>query len=161
MADALEQSVDPEEMETDVVDLTRQLIRIDTSNFGPSTETVGEAEAAQFCAEVLRDVGWDPEVIVTTDDSRRGMVLRIPGTDPNAAVVNVKTRVDAIMNNLPELVQREGIIITPIQPSILMYVNLFSTDQNADEKFLYNYANVNIIPELQRIHGMGRAQILG
>lgn len=84
-----------------------------------------------------------------------------PGTDPNAAVVNVKTRVDAIMNNLPPLVQREGIIITPIQPSMLMYVNLYSTDKNADEKFLYNYANVNIIPELQRISGMGRAQILG
>jgi HAE1 family hydrophobic/amphiphilic exporter-1 len=84
-----------------------------------------------------------------------------PGTDPNAAVVNVKTRVDQVMNNLPFLVQREGIIITPIQPSMLMYVNLYSTDKNADEKFLYNYANVHLLPELQRINGMGRAQILG
>ncbi len=84
-----------------------------------------------------------------------------PGTDPNAAVVNVKTRVDQVMNNLPPLVQREGVIITPIQPSMLMYVNLFSKDKNADEKFLYNYANVHILPELQRISGMGRAQILG
>jgi HAE1 family hydrophobic/amphiphilic exporter-1 len=84
-----------------------------------------------------------------------------PGTDPNAAVVNVKTRIDQVMNNLPPLVQREGVIISPIQPSMLMYVNLYSTDKNADEKFLYNYANVNILPELQRIHGMGRAQILG
>lgn len=84
-----------------------------------------------------------------------------PGTDPNAAVVNVKTRVDQIMNNLPPLVQREGIIISPVQPSMLMYVNLYSKDKNADEKFLYNYANVHIIPELQRIKGMGRAQNLG
>lgn len=84
-----------------------------------------------------------------------------PGTDPNAAVVNVKTRVDQVINNLPSLVQREGIIIMPIQPSMLMYVNLFSKDKNADEKFLYNYANVHILPELQRISGMGRAQILG
>lgn len=84
-----------------------------------------------------------------------------PGTDPNAAVVNVKTRVDQVMNNLPPLVQREGVIISPIQPSMLMYVNLFSKDKNADEKFLYNYANVHILPELQRIKGMGRAQILG
>lgn len=84
-----------------------------------------------------------------------------PGTDPNAAVVNVKTRVDQVMNNLPPLVQREGVIISPIQPSMLMYVNLYSTDKNADEKFLYNYANVHILPELQRISGMGRAQILG
>ncbi|MFN8278519.1 MAG: efflux RND transporter permease subunit [Chitinophagales bacterium] len=84
-----------------------------------------------------------------------------PGTDPNAAVVNVKTRVDQVMNNLPPLVQREGVVISPIQPSMLMYVNLYSTDENADEKFLYNYANVHILPELQRIRGMGRAQILG
>lgn len=88
-------------------------------------------------------------------------IVFAPGTDPNAAVVNVKTRVDQVMNNLPPLVQREGVIITPIQPSMLMYVNLYSTDENADEKFLYNYANVHILPELQRINGMGRAQILG
>ncbi len=102
---------------------------------------------------------------ITSDATSAGeatvQIVFEPGTDPNAAVVNVKTRVDAIMNNLPPLVQREGIIITPIQPSMLMYVNLYSTDKNADEKFLYNYANVNIIPELQRISGMGRAQILG
>lgn len=84
-----------------------------------------------------------------------------PGTDPNDAVVNIKTRVDQIMNNLPPLVQREGVVITPIQPSMLMYVNLYSTDKNTDEKFLYNYANVHVLPELQRISGMGRAQILG
>ena len=102
---------------------------------------------------------------LTSDATSAGeatvQIIFEPGTDPNAAVVNVKTRVDAIMNNLPPLVQREGIIITPIQPSMLMYVNLFSTDKNADEKFLYNYSNVHIIPELQRIKGMGRAQILG
>lgn len=84
-----------------------------------------------------------------------------PGVDPNAAVVNVKTRVDQIMNNLPPLVQREGVVITPIQPSMLMYVNLYSKDTAADEKFLYNYASTKLLPELQRISGMGRAQILG
>lgn len=84
-----------------------------------------------------------------------------PGTSPNAAVVNVKTRVDQVMNNLPPLVQREGVIISPLQPSMLMYVNLYSKDKNADEKFLYNYANVKLLPEIQRIRGMGRAQILG
>lgn len=102
---------------------------------------------------------------MTSDATSAGeatiQIIFEPDVDPNAAVVNVKTRVDAIMNNLPPLVQREGIIITPIQPSMLMYINLYSTDKNADEKFLYNYANVNVIPELQRISGMGRAQILG
>ena len=84
-----------------------------------------------------------------------------PGIDPNAAVVNVKTRVDQVMPNLPELVQREGVVITPIQPSMLMYVNLYSKDKNADEKFLFNYANTYLLPEIQRISGMGRAIALG
>ena len=84
-----------------------------------------------------------------------------PGVDPTVAVVNVKTRVDQVMANLPPLVQREGVVITPIQPSMLMYVNLFSTDKKADEKFLFNYANTYMLPELQRISGMGRAIALG
>lgn len=85
-----------------------------------------------------------------------------PGTDPNQAVVRVKTRVDQVMPNLPPLVQREGVIITPIQPSMLLYVNLYSGEGSSiDEKFLYNYAYTKIIPELQRIKGIARANILG
>jgi len=83
------------------------------------------------------------------------------GVDPNVAVVNVKTRVDQVMPNLPPLVQREGVVITPIQPSMLMYVNLYSKAKNTDEKFLFNYANTYMLPELQRISGMGRAIALG
>ncbi len=84
-----------------------------------------------------------------------------PGTDPNEAVVLVKTRVDQVMPLLPELVQKEGVIVTPIQPSMLMYVNLYSTNKSMDEKFLFNYATVNIIPELNRVKGIARSQILG
>ena len=88
-------------------------------------------------------------------------VIFEPGTNPNEAVIRVKTRVDQVMPLLPELVQREGVIITPIQPSMLMYVNLYSTDETLDQKFLYNYANVQMIPELNRINGIARSTILG
>jgi hydrophobic/amphiphilic exporter-1 (mainly G- bacteria), HAE1 family len=82
-------------------------------------------------------------------------------TDPNQAVVNVKTRVDQALNKLPPLVQLEGVVVARVQPSMLMYLNLYSHDKNAEEKFLYNFANVNIIPELQRIKGIAQASILG
>jgi hydrophobic/amphiphilic exporter-1 (mainly G- bacteria), HAE1 family len=82
-------------------------------------------------------------------------------TDPNQAVVNVKTRVDQALSKLPPLVQLEGVIVARVQPSMLMYLNLYSSDKDAEEKFLYNFANVNIIPELQRIKGIGQASILG
>ena len=83
------------------------------------------------------------------------------GADPNEALVNVKARVDSVMNTLPQLVQLEGVIVQRVQPSMLMYVNLSSTDRNADEKFLYNYARVNMLPELQRVPGIAQASILG
>ncbi|GGF22238.1 efflux RND transporter permease subunit [Echinicola rosea] len=102
---------------------------------------------------------------MATDATSAGeATLRVifePGTDPNQAVIRVKTRVDRVMPLLPELVQREGVIITPIQPSMLMYVNLYGTGKNMDEKFLYNYANVHMIPEINRIKGVAKAQILG
>ncbi|MBK6755632.1 MAG: efflux RND transporter permease subunit [Flavobacteriales bacterium] len=88
-------------------------------------------------------------------------VIFEPGTDPNEAVVRVKTRVDQVMPNLPLLVQREGVIITPVQPSMLMYVNLYGNGEDADELFLYNYAYTQLIPEIQRIPGVAQAQILG
>ena len=84
-----------------------------------------------------------------------------PGTDPTIAAIRVKTRIDQVMANLPPLVQREGVIITPIQPSMLMYVNLFSNDKSTDEKFLFNYANTYILPEVKRVPGMGRAEAVG
>ena len=73
----------------------------------------------------------------------------------------VKTRVDQVMPLLPELVQKEGVVITPIQPSMLMYVNLYGNGKDDNELFLYNYAYTKIIPEIQRINGIASAQILG
>lgn len=84
-----------------------------------------------------------------------------PGTDPNQAVVSVKTRVDQVMNALPALVQREGVIILPLQPSMLMYVNLYSDSDSFNQKYLFNYAYTKLIPEIQRITGVANATLLG
>lgn len=84
-----------------------------------------------------------------------------PGTDPNVAVMNVNNRVQAVKNNLPEIVEREGIIVQQNMTSMLLYVNIFSDDPDVDQNFLYNYASVNVQRELQRIQGVGSAQILG
>src|ERR1700722_15414835 len=84
-----------------------------------------------------------------------------PGTDPDINVVNVQNRVNIMLNRPPPLVQREGILVSQVVPSMLMYVNLYSTDANADQKFLYNFANVNVMPVLKRIQGMGLPRNLG
>ncbi len=84
-----------------------------------------------------------------------------PGTDPNQATVNVKIRVDQMLSSLPDLVQREGVIIRPLQSSMLMYVSLYSDSASFDQKYLFNYAYTKIIPEIQRITGVANAALLG
>jgi HAE1 family hydrophobic/amphiphilic exporter-1 len=83
------------------------------------------------------------------------------GTDPDQATLNVQNRVAAVTNKLPPLVIREGIKISRQQPNMLMYVNVFSKDPHMNENFLYNYADINVIPELKRVEGVGFADILG
>ncbi len=102
---------------------------------------------------------------MTSDATSAGeaniQVIFEPGTDINQALVQVSNRVQQVTNRLPILVQREGVVITPVIPSMLMYVNLYSKDKNANMKFLFNYAGVNMVPELQRINGIGQVRILG
>ena len=80
----------------DVIDLTRGLIRIDSSNWGDSPETVGEAEVADYCAAMLGEAGCSPEVICTTSDARRAVVARIPGTDPSAPALLLHGHIDVV-----------------------------------------------------------------
>jgi hydrophobic/amphiphilic exporter-1 (mainly G- bacteria), HAE1 family len=83
------------------------------------------------------------------------------GADPNEAVVNVKNRIDQVINRLPALVQLEGVVMNRVQPSMLMYLNLYSEEKTADQKFLYNFALANLLPELSRVEGIAQTRILG
>ena len=84
-----------------------------------------------------------------------------PGTDPNINVVNVQNRVNIVLFQLPPLVVREGILVSQVVPSMLMYVNIYSTDKNTDQKDLFNFTNVYVMPRLKRIQGMGIPRNLG
>src|SRR6478609_5466284 len=83
------------------------------------------------------------------------------GTDPNQAAVNIQNRVASVVNKLPPLVVREGVKITREESNMLMYINLYSNDPHADQNFLFNFADINILSELKRVNGVGFADILG
>jgi HAE1 family hydrophobic/amphiphilic exporter-1 len=83
------------------------------------------------------------------------------GTDPDVAAVNVQNRVAAVMGELPSEVIRNGVKIAKEENAMLMYLNIFSKDENLEEKFLYNFTDINILAELKRIDGVGYADILG
>ncbi|WP_026464018.1 efflux RND transporter permease subunit [Adhaeribacter aquaticus] len=83
------------------------------------------------------------------------------GTDPDVASVNVQNRVSAVMGELPAEVIKTGVKIAKEEHAMLLYVNIFSTDSKLEEKFLYNFADINVLSELKRIEGVGLADILG
>jgi HAE1 family hydrophobic/amphiphilic exporter-1 len=83
------------------------------------------------------------------------------GTDPEIAAVNVQNRVSSALDELPQEAVKAGVIVEKVQNSMLLYINLLSNDTTIDEKYLYNFTDINILPELKRIEGVGFADIMG
>ncbi|WNI36568.1 efflux RND transporter permease subunit [Chryseobacterium sp. SG20098] len=83
------------------------------------------------------------------------------GTDPDVAAVNVQNRVTTILDELPEEVIRAGVNTEKEVNSMLMYLNITSADPSQDEQFIYNFTDINVLQELKRIDGVGRAEIMG
>ena len=83
------------------------------------------------------------------------------GTDPDQAAVNVQNRVATIIDELPEEVIKAGVTTEKEVNSMLLYLNIMSEDTTLDEQFIYNFADINVLQELKRIDGVGRAEIMG
>lgn len=83
------------------------------------------------------------------------------GTDPDLAAVNVQNRVTTVLDELPEEVIKGGVITEKEVNSMLMYMNLYSTDETVNEEFIYNFADINVLQELKRIDGVGFIDIMG
>ncbi len=83
------------------------------------------------------------------------------GTDPDLAAVNVQNRVSTVLDELPQEVLKAGVQTEKEVNSMLMYLNLISSDSSIDEKFIYNFADINVLAELKRIDGVGFADIMG
>ncbi|MEP6734959.1 MAG: efflux RND transporter permease subunit [Chryseolinea sp.] len=83
------------------------------------------------------------------------------GTDADLATVNVQNRVTSVLDELPEEVIKAGVITEKEVSSMLMYLNITSADTLQDEKFVYNFADINILHELKRINGVGFVEIMG
>ncbi|RIV19024.1 efflux RND transporter permease subunit [Fibrisoma montanum] len=83
------------------------------------------------------------------------------GMDPDLAAMNVQNRVTSVLDELPPEVIKAGVVTEKEVNSMLLYINLVSEDPSVDEKFIYNFADINILQELRRINGVGFAQIMG
>ncbi len=83
------------------------------------------------------------------------------GTNPDVAAVNVQNRVAAVMGELPPEVTKNGVKIAKEENAMLLYLNIFSSDTTLKEKFLFNFADINVLAELKRVKGVGFAELFG
>jgi len=83
------------------------------------------------------------------------------GTDPDIASVNVQNRVARATSLLPQEVTRAGVTTAKSQSSNLVIFALYSTNPAYDQTFLQNYAQINLIPQIQRVPGVGSATAFG
>jgi HAE1 family hydrophobic/amphiphilic exporter-1 len=83
------------------------------------------------------------------------------GTNPDLAAVNVQNRVSRATSLLPQEVTQAGVTVTKSQSSNLLIFALYSTDKAYDQTFLQNYAKINLVPQIQRVTGVGEARVFG
>ncbi|MDR3711618.1 MAG: efflux RND transporter permease subunit [Puia sp.] len=83
------------------------------------------------------------------------------GTDPDIAAVDVQNRVSAATSLLPQSVTQNGVTVRKQQSSNLLILSLYSDKPGYDQTFLQNYAAINILPQLQRVNGVGSASVTG
>lgn len=83
------------------------------------------------------------------------------GTNPDLAAVNVQNRVSRATPLLPQEVTRSGVTTAKRQSDNILIFSLYSDSKNYDQTFLQNYANINILPRIKRVNGVGEAMVFG
>ena len=83
------------------------------------------------------------------------------GTDPDMAAVNVQNRVSMAQGLLPAEVTKIGVTTQKRQTSMLLIFSLVDTEDKYTNEFMENYANINVVPELKRVKGVGEAMVMG
>jgi hydrophobe/amphiphile efflux-1 (HAE1) family protein len=98
----------------------------------------------------------------SNDGSFSITVIFKQGVNPDQAAVNVQNRVQQATPILPQEVIQMGLTTSKQQNSMIMIFNVFTTDNSKyDELFLQNYVNINLVPQIKRVPGVGQAQSFG
>lgn len=83
------------------------------------------------------------------------------GFDPDMAAVDVQNRVAKAQSLLPAEVTRVGVLTQKRQTSMLIGITLYDEDGRYSEPFIENYMKINVVPQLQRISGVGDVMVMG
>lgn len=143
-------------------DIAPPTIRVSANYTGASAETVLKSVVVPLEEQIN---GVENMIYMNSSASNNGTasieVSFKQGTNPDMAAVNVQNRVSRASSILPSEVTRSGVSVAKRQPSMLLIFSLYSENGEYDETFLQNYAKINLLPQIQRVNGVGDAMVFG
>ncbi|MDB5273329.1 MAG: hydrophobe/amphiphile efflux family transporter [Chitinophagaceae bacterium] len=147
---------------TQFPDIAPPTVQVMATYPGANAEVVARAVATPLEESIN---GVENMTYMTSTSSNDGaLILNVYfklGTNPDLAAVNVQNRVSKATSQIPQEVIQAGISTQKQQNSMIMVPLVYSTDSTYDETFIQNYAKINIIPEIQRVPGVGQAMVFG
>ena len=143
-------------------DIAPPTIRVTTTYTGANAQTILNSVIAPLEEQIngVEDMMYMSSTATNTGEASIEVYFK-QGTDPEMAAVNVQNRVAKAQGFLPAEVTQVGVITQKRQSSMLLGFSFYSSDDKYDNEFLENYMNINIIPEIKRIQGVGDAMMMG
>jgi HAE1 family hydrophobic/amphiphilic exporter-1 len=143
-------------------DIAPPTVRISANYSGANAETVMRSVVIPLEEQIN---GVEGMTYITSSATNEGSasieVFFEQGVDADIAAVNVQNRVARATPLLPSEVTRSGVVTQKQRTSALMYLSFYTKNPNYSDVFLQNYLNINVIPEIKRIKGVGDAQAFG
>lgn len=147
---------------TQYPDIAPPTVRVSASYPGANAETVLESVIIPIEEQIN---GVEGMSYITSTASNNGMasiqVFFKQGIDPDIAAVNVQNRVARATPLLPREVTQSGVTTQKQQTNALMFLTVLSENKEYDATYVQNYLNINVLPELKRISGVGDVTVLG
>lgn len=147
---------------TQYPDIAPPTIQVSTTYTGADAKTVLNSVIAPIEEQINGAEGMTYiQSTATNTGSATITVYFEQGFDPDMAAVDVQNRVAKAQSMLPAEVTRVGVITQKRQTSMLLVFSLLSPDGKFEQKFIENYMKINVIPQIQRVNGVGDAMVMG
>lgn len=147
---------------TQYPDIAPPTISVNATYPGANAETILESVIIPIEEQIN---GVEGMTYITSSASNTGTatitVFFEQDIDPDIAAVNVQNRVSRANSQLPQAVLQTGVVTSKQQTSALMFMSFYSTNPDYDDTFIQNYLKINVIPELQRVNGVGDVNVFG
>ena len=145
---------------TQYPDIAPPTVQVWTSYMGANAQTVLNSVIAPLEEQINGVENMDYMSSSATNTGQASIQITFKmGTDPDMAAINVQNRVAKATGLLPAEVTQVGVITQKRQSSMLMVFSLVDTEDRYTSDFLENYAKINLIPQVQRVSGVGDAQV--